>query len=161
MPSAGSTEGNKFVSILDYGNKPNILYQASTNTLMITMEQKDLQLKGNKKVIDFDEDGNRIIFKKTNIPLQKWNNFVINYSGGTLDIFINNELVKSASGVVPYMTFDTLEVGSENGVKGGICNLLYFKDPLTTNNLYYLYNSVSALNPPVMTASNETIVIQE
>lgn len=159
-PTNSSSPNNKFVTILDYGNKPNILYQASTNSIMITMDQKDLrrELTGKNKLTDFDEHGNRIIYQSKDFPLQKWNNIVVNYSGGTLDVFINNELVKSASGVLPYMKYDTLSVGAEDGVKGGICNLVYFNEPLTTTNMYYLYNTVSQLNPPISSSSTETIM---
>lgn len=159
-PSNSATDANQFVNILDYGNKPTISYQSSSNTLRVTMDQRDLrtQLKGNK-LVDFDKDGNRIIYETKSFPLQKWNNIVVNYSAGTLDIFINNELVKSASGVVPYMTYDTLSVGAEKGLKGGICNLVYFDKPLTTTNMYYLYNLVSHSNPPISSLSTETVVV--
>ena len=152
-----SSASNKFVSLVNYGNKPNILYRASTNTLMITMEQKGLS-KIKKKLIDFDENGNRIIYKQNNVLLQKWNNIVINYAGGTLDIFFNNELVKSAIEVVPYMTLDNLTIGQDNGINGGICNVVYFKSPLTTSKMYILYNMVKDKTPPITTEANETII---
>lgn len=155
-PSASSSS-NKFVSLLNYGNKPNILYRASTNTLMVTMEQKGLT-KNKNKLIDFDENGNRIIYKQNNVLLQKWNNIIINYSGGTLDIFFNNVLVKSAIEVVPYMTLDSLTIGTNDGINGGICNVVYFKTPLTTTKMYILYNMVKDKTPPITTESNETII---
>jgi hypothetical protein len=148
---------NEYVSLLNYGNKPNILYKASTNTLMITMEQKGLT-KQNSKLIDFDENNNRIIYKKSDILLQKWNNIVINYSGGTLDIFFNNELVKSAIEVVPYMTLDSLTIGSDNGVDGGICNVVYFKEPLTVSKMYIMYNMVKDKTLPITSEMNKTII---
>jgi hypothetical protein len=154
---SSSSSSNKFISLLNYGNKPNILYRASTNTLMITMEQKGLS-KNKNKLVDFDENGNRIIYKQNNILLQKWNNIVINYAGGTLDIFFNNELVKSAIEVVPYMTLDSLTIGTDGGISGGICNVVYFKSPLTTTKMYILYNMVKDKTTPTTTESNETII---
>ena len=152
-----SSASNKFVSLLNYGNKPNILYRASTNTLMITMEQKGLT-KNKNKLIDFDENGNRIIYKQNGVLLQKWNNIIINYAGGTLDIFFNNELVKSAIEVVPYMTLDNLTIGTNEGVNGGICNVVYFKTPLTTTKMHILYNMVKDKTPPITSEANETII---
>jgi len=154
---SSSSASNKFVSLLNYGNKPNILYMASTNTLMITMEQKGLN-KTKNKLIDFDENGNRIIYKQSKVLLQKWNNIVINYAGGTLDIFFNNELVKSAIEVVPYMTLDNLTIGEDNGINGGICNVVYFKSPLTTSKMYILYNTVKDQTPPITPEVNKTII---
>ena len=156
-PNTSASYAN-FTSILNFGNKPNVLYKANENTLMITMQQKDLEKTTENKLIDYDENGARIIYKNTNIPLQKWNNIIINYNGGILDIFLNGELVKSVVGVVPYYTLDNLTVGQENGLNGGICNVVYFRKALTRSNIYYLYNTVKNKTPPVMNDSNVTIL---
>jgi len=149
----------KFTSLLNFGNKPNILYNPSKNTLMITMQQKDLKNITNNKLIDFDDEGNRIIYMNTNFLLQKWNNIIINYNGGTLDIFLNGELVKSSIEVLPYYSFDNLTIGENGGINGGICNVVYFRKHLTSANIYYLYNTVKNITPPVMNDSNETKIV--
>jgi len=160
MPPNTSSSYNKFTSLLNFGNKPNILYNGTTNTLMITMQQKDLQKTTNNKLTDFDENNNRILYKNSDVLLQKWNNIIINYNGGILDIFLNGELVKSDIGVVPYYTIDNLTIGEDNGIKGGICNVIYFSKALNSSNIYYLYNMVKTKTPPVLNDSNETIIKQ-
>ena len=160
MPPNTSASYNKFTSLLNFGNKPNILYNGTTNTLMVIMQQKDLQQNTNNKLTDFDENNNRIIYKNSNVLLQKWNNIIINYNGGILDIFLNGELVKSDIGVVPYYTIDNLTIGEDNGIKGGICNVIYFSKALNSSNIYYLYNMVKTKTPPVLNDSNETIIKQ-
>jgi len=125
---------------------------------MVTMQQKNLQDITNNKLIDFDEKGNRILYLNNNFLLQKWNNIIINYSGGTLDIFLNGKLVRSSIEVVPYYSYDNLTIGENEGIKGGICNVVYFRKPLTSTNVYYLYNTVKDRTPPVLNDSNETIL---
>ena len=149
---------NQFTSIFNYGGKPNVLYKAKTNTLMITMEQKDLHAKSNNKLLEFDDNGNRIIYTNKNMLLQKWNNIIIQFNGGTLDIFLNGNLVKSSIEVIPYMSFDTLTIGSDGGVNGGICNVVYYKNPLTITNIYYIYKNVKDKSPPVIQKTNNTII---
>ncbi len=149
---------NKFTSLLNFGEKPNILYNAKKNTLMITMQQKDLKNITKNKLIDFDDNGNRIIYVNKDVLLQKWNNIIINYNGGTLDIFLNGELVKSSIEVVPYYKLDNLIIGENEGIKGGICNVIYFRNALTSSNIYYLYNTVKNRTPPVLNDSSETIL---
>lgn len=151
---------NKFTSLLNFGNKPNILYNPSKHTLMITMQQKDLKGTTKNQLIDFDEEGNRIIYINENFLLQKWNNIIINYNGGTMDIFLNGELVKSSIEVVPYYTYDNLTIGENDGIKGGICNVVYFRRALTSTNIYYLYNSVKNRTPPILNDSNKTIMVK-
>lgn len=151
---------SKYTSILNYGNKPNIMYNAEKNSLKIIMHQLDHKEKGTNKLIDFDENGNRVIYVDNNYLLQKWNNIIINYNGGTLDIFVNKKLVKSAIGVVPYMTNDSLTVGENGGINGGICNLVYFKNPLTINQIYFIYNMVKDKTPPVTPDNYKTIISQ-
>jgi hypothetical protein len=149
---------NQYTSLLNYGGKPNVLYKAATNTMMITMDQKDLDKNSKNKLLEFDDNGNRIIYINENVLLQKWNNIVINFNGGTLDIFLNGDLVKSSIEVIPYMQLDTLTIGSNEGVNGGICNVVYFKNPLSITNIYYIYQSVKNKDPPVASDGYNTII---
>jgi hypothetical protein len=110
-------------------------------------------VKGMNFSNDVDADGHRIIYSHTDFQLQKWNHIVLNYSGGTLDVFYNGELVKSAIGVVPYLNFDMLTVGTENGVSGNIANLLYFDHPIDILTMNALYRSFTNKNPPVIPES--------
>jgi len=151
---------NKFTSLLNFGNKPNILYNPSKNTMMITMQQKDLKNTTKNNLIDFDSEDNRIIYKTENFLLQKWNNIIINYNGGTMDIFLNGKLVKSSIEVVPYYTYDNLTIGETDGIKGGICNVVYFRRALTSSNIYYLYSSLKHMTPPTLNDTNETIMVK-
>jgi len=150
----------KYTSLLNYANKPNVMYNPSNNTLIITMKQKDLQNKDNSInfFTDNGEKDNMIIYKNENVLLQKWNNIIINYNGGILDIFLNGELVNSDNGIVPYYTLDALIVGEDNGIEGKVCNLVYFNKSLTSNNIYYLYNMVKNNNPPTTKESNVYII---
>ena len=135
-PNTGE-EYTTFTSLLNYGNKPNILYKADTNTIMIKMKIKT--------------DDEKIIYKSNNFLLQKWNNLVVNYDGGTLDVFINNKLVVSQDSVVPYMSFDKITSGATNGIQGGICNVKYYERVLNINEIHQVYNSVKNKDPPIFT----------
>jgi len=125
---------------------------------MITMSQQNLEKISKNKFLEFDDSGNRIIYINKNMLLQKWNNIIINFNGGTLDIFLNGELVNSSIEVIPYMKLDPLNVGSDNGINGGICNVVYYKKPLSITNIYYIYNNMKNKNPPVVKNSNNTII---
>ena len=158
-----SSSLNKYTSLLNYGEKPNVVYNASENTLMITMLNTGEPALGSdsrlKTPQELDTNGNIIIYKMENVLLQKWNNIIINYTGGTLDIFLNNELIKSAIGIVPYMTNDTLTIGEKNGIMGGVCSVVYFKKPIRSSQMFYLYNMVKDKTPPIVDNSSKTIIV--
>jgi hypothetical protein len=146
MPPNNNISYTKYTSLVNYGNKPNIVYKADTNEFAVTMDSgrvynksKDFEYINNEQLND--KNKTIIVYRQNDFLLQKWNHVIVNYQGGTLDIFMNGELVKSVHGVVPYMSLDTLTVGSDNGIQGGVSNLLYFKRPLTISNIYYLYHS--------------------
>jgi hypothetical protein len=113
--------------LLRYGDKTAISYNSSTNTLQITSK------KG--------MDGTEVIYSTTKIPLQRWNNIIMNYESGKVDVFLNGELVATKSDVVPYVTHDSITVGSENGVIGGIKNVLYYSEPLDKVKIDWIYKS--------------------
>ena len=148
---------SKYTTILNYGNKPKISYNGSTNTLMIVEELKD---NVNSKKYEYDDEGRRIIYKMKNVKLQKWNNIIINYFGGTLDIFYNGELVNSSQNVVPYMTYDTLSIGEDDGINGAVCNVIYFDKPLDYNQVYNIYNKTSIKSEPTLYSSRKPIISQ-
>lgn len=118
VPPSTNASYNKMTNILSYGDKPCIKYDAQNNSLYIFYKKEDGQ------------EGEILVHKEKDVMLQKWNNVIINYNGGTLDVFYNGELVKSINEIVPYMKYDMLSIGSENGIYGGIKNLMYYKEPL-------------------------------
>jgi len=157
-----SSSLDKYTSLLNYGDKPNVLYNASENTLMITMLNTGEPAVGSvsrlKNPQELDAAGNIIIYKLEKVLLQKWNTIIINYNGGTIDIFYNGKLVKSVNEAVPQMSKDTLTIGANKGVNGGICNVTYFNSNVNASQIYYLYNTVKDKNPPVANPAKESIV---
>ena len=170
----------RFTNILDYGGKPKVTYNAALNTLRVTMYvgpggnendntntySPDLPRK------KLDTSGNLIIYEIEKVKLQKWNNVILNYSGGTLDIFYDGELVKSVNGVIPYFTnpmsqpvteepsiinYDSLIIGQDDGLYGQICNVNYFKTALNIYQINYLYKSVKDYSPPALAYDNKII----
>jgi len=139
QPPNTSPAYNDFISLFNYGKKPEILYKASNNYLLIKMIQ--------------GKDGEEIIYKSSNsidFKLQKWNHFCINYNKGTLDIFLNNELLATKSEIVPYVGTDLIGCGSAGGIEGGICNVRYYDRILSKSQIYTEYESFKNKNPPII-----------
>lgn len=134
-PSLRQSSG-EFTNILDYANKPKIQFNPSTNTLRIIMTN--------------GLDKENVVYETTDFKLQKWNNIIVNYDGGTLDIFINGVLVSSAGNIVPIMSYDEITVGSDEGLSGGVCNIVYFPKPLSISKITSLYKNLKYKNPPIL-----------
>ena len=128
---------NKDTSLLNYGGKPNILYNAKEETLTIQM------LSGNQL---------KTIYQTKEFPMQKWNNIVINYDKGTLDIFLNGRLVSTTPGIVPYMQHENIIAGEKDGLSGGICNVTYFSGNLSRERIELFYNLLKSKSPPLFPA---------
>ena len=99
------------------------------------------------------KDGEDIIYKSQDVSefkLQKWNHFCINYDKGTLDVFLNNKLIASKPGIVPYVTSDVISCGSAGGIEGGICNVRYYNKILSQSQIYSEYESFKNKNPPII-----------
>lgn len=115
-------------NLLSYGKSPIVCYHSEKNTLTITsmIGDGDGHGHGDKKDI--------ILLQNYQVPLQTWNKLVIQYDSGIMDIFINDELLSSTKGVMPYMKYDSITVGQENGLDNGsaIRNVQYYNRNLTT-----------------------------
>jgi hypothetical protein len=105
-------------------------------------------------------------FYPVTLPDQKWNQIVLNYSNSTVDLFINGNLERTfylAGKDIPpdifngnpdtflpqYNDLDSITVGDTNGIDGGICNVVYYRQPLTTEQIIFTYNQMVNSNPPV------------
>ena len=117
QPTSTSSAYTKYTSILNYANKPNILYNAKENTIQIKCQNKKNDLE--------------TIYEMKNVDYQKWMHFIINYSSGIVDVFIDNKLVASVDQIAPYMTRAKVTSGEDNGIHGGIKNVVYFKNPIS------------------------------
>lgn len=119
QPTSTSLAYNQDTNILSFGDRVKLEYNGQ--------QPKDLIVKAkNGKQEE--------VIIKTPIKLQAWNKIVINYDHGTLDIFINDELVKSIQNV-PYLQVASIQGGAENGINGGIKNIRVFDKPLTANQM--------------------------
>jgi len=139
FPPSTSSAYSKYSTILNYGGVPLVKYYAATNTMGI-------YIQNNKNTHDKNND--RLLFSYDHMPLQKWNNVVINYLNGTMDIFYNGKLISSSIDVSPPITYDTLTVGMDDGISGNIANVVYYPIPLSLYQINTLYTSLKNASPP-------------
>jgi hypothetical protein len=116
-PSTGKAYG-QYVPLLDYGGKPRLTYNASEGKWRINQDDT--------------------LVHEGFLPLQRWNHVVLNVDGATLDVFLNGKLVATGVNKMPYMKYDQLVAGSSPGVSGKIGTVIYFKEPVTADQLVAL-----------------------
>lgn len=97
----------KYVPIFDFGGKPLVEYNGAEEKLRVKFG-----------------DGKPVYEGK--IAPQKWINVVVAYDRGVVDVFIDAQLVATKSGIVPYMSNDIITVGENDGISGGIKDVVYY-----------------------------------
>ena len=104
----------------------------------------------NMCVVNYDNEppSTPVEFK---IPLQKWVHFIIVYDSANIDIFINGELKKSIprGRTVKLNADDIITVGQDNGLQGGICNIMHYARPLIKTEINTLYELNKDVDPPI------------
>jgi hypothetical protein len=91
------------------------------------------------------------------MPTQKWNNIVLNYNtNATIDVFANGHLVRTFTDTSEIERNTELNrlptdvrIGSNNGLYGAICNINYYKTPLSKSQITTQYNLLAERNPPI------------
>lgn len=140
QPPNTNSAYTKYTNILSYGNKVKVEYNGQLGSLRVMGDVASSDTSNNNVSVQ--------IFETKNVLYQRWNNIVINYDEGYIDVFLNGDLVGSLSGVVPYMTFDNVIAGEDNGILGGICNVSYYDKPLSKSNINLTYKSLSSKDVP-------------
>jgi len=126
----------RFTNILNYGDKPRVEFNGLKNMLRVQVKTSD------NNVVT--------LYTQQSVPMQTWNNIVINYDGGTMDIFLNGKLVSSKPNIAPYMTYENITVGKDKGIEGGICNVVYYNKILSKGDIEMSYKFLNKQNPPVL-----------
>jgi hypothetical protein len=78
-----------------------------------------------------------LIYRQTNIPLQTWVSYEVNFINNTCDVFLNNTLKTSTQNIPLYNNNNTdVVVGNHNNdgislIQGTIKNLVIYNYPLT------------------------------
>ena len=129
QPASTSEAYNKPTTLLNYGNILKIIFNKNKIEFFAQTTRDSVLVKESIK-----------IYELKNIPYQKWNNFVFNYSGGTLDIFINGKLVSSNINITPVMYYDKMTAGATNGIYGGIRDIVYYDKVLSRGQIEAMNN---------------------
>lgn len=88
------------------------------------------------------------------VPMQRWNNVVLNYHNTEVDIFINGELLETiyleGTSLPIYDNAMEVSVGSNTSeLHGAICNVTVYPEILSTTQISQTYNILRLQNPPV------------
>jgi len=128
------TSTKKRADIMKYLGQIQIKYNNQTDNLEIYYK-KNGTLTGEK------------IYQTVDFKFQKWNNIVLNYSNGTLDVFINDKLMISKSNILFSRTHDIankqISIGTTNNkynLIGGVKDVYYYNTNISRNKIHLIYN---------------------
>ena len=80
------------------------------------------------------------------------NNAILINNNNTVDVFVNGNLERtfesSGRNITSNATRNTINIGSNNGLYGAICNINYYTIPLTQSQITQQYNLLYNKNPP-------------
>jgi hypothetical protein len=128
---------------------PDVIYNSRTNyNTMVRSDNFNDRLTKTKTEMALDEE-----ILDADIPLQRWNYFVINYDGKTMDFFLNNKLITKSDFIMPNIELKPITVGDKEkgaGLNGSICNFAFHKYPLTKEQIRWTYTMLKTQNPPMI-----------
>ncbi len=128
---------------------PDVIYNSRANyNTMVRVASFNDRLTKTKTEMALDEE-----ILDADIPLQRWNYFVINYDGKTMDFFLNNKLIIKSDFIMPNIELKPITVGDKEkgaGLNGSICNFAFHKYPLTKEQIRWTYTMLKTQNPPMI-----------
>ena len=112
--------------VFDYAGKPKIVYNGLEQQLkFVCTDVNNLE---------------KTVYQTNDIKFQRWMHIVVNYRSGVVDVFIDGSLRATESNVQPFMEYSKIYVGSNEGIAGGIKNVMYFHEPLSIDKIKYMNN---------------------
>ena len=126
-----SPDSDTFDSVLNYNNKPNILFNQSSQEIKILFDD------GNKNNTE-----PRTLYLDQITP-QKWNYVVVNYNDNKVQVYINKVLVSEQNNIMPKIKnlyYDNMVVGNMyNSLKCAVQKVTYYPKILSNTEIKYNY----------------------
>ena len=134
---------------------PRVNYNSQTNALTVAIAGADTPIPS-----------------ITDIPLQRWNNLVINSDKGAIDIFVNGALIYTGLHIPKIPKFpvaSSVTIGADpsgddhdkdklnQGANGEICNMVLNREPFTKAEIAWFYNTNKMMNPPVVGVNQDPL----
>lgn len=148
QPPSSYKSGDVAMFSFGGGLGPAVTYNSQTNALTVSIDGADTPIPA-----------------ITDIPLQRWNNLVINSDKGSIDIFVNGALIYTGLHIpkinkapaVSSVTIGADPSGDDQdkdklneGANGEICNMVLNREPFTKAEIAWFYNTNKVMNPPVV-----------
>jgi hypothetical protein len=141
----------------DKGSKTEVIYNSRTNynsfvNAQKSSEEKKTNTEEKKAIVKMSIEDEEL---DSDVPLQRWNYFVINYDGKNMDFFLNNKLVFKSNFIMPDILLKPITIGDtkdNKGLNGSICNFSFHKYPLTKEQIRWTYTMLRSQNPPIIGA---------
>jgi len=127
-------------------NKEYTIFTCGNNTPKLTYNVNGYY---NCKLYVTDDPTDMIEFT---VPLQRWNQIVVNYTSTKVDLFLNGNVESTyffKHTLPSYNKRDTIHIGDDSKLYGAICNIVYHRNPLSYFNVVNSYNLLINKNPPV------------
>jgi len=139
-PQTNTYVGNiNETQIFNYGDgKPKVTYYTDSKGL-------------GKYRVYFTNTSIKQPYYEFSMPIQKWNNLVMNFTSGQADLFVNGKLEKTYlfyENPPNYSPTDYVTIGKDGGLDGAICNVVYYPKPTSIIEIANNYNILSLRNPP-------------
>ena len=139
----------------DKGSKTEVIYNSRTNynsfvNAQKSSEEKKTNTEEKKAIVKMSIEDEEL---DSDVPLQRWNYFVINYDGKNMDFFLNNKLVFKSNFIMPDILLKPITIGDtkdNKGLNGSICNFAFHKYPLTKEQIRWTYTMLRSQNPPII-----------
>ena len=106
----------------------------------------DKLLKDYKAEENNGKSGDRIVYQGEDVlPMQRWNNIIINYDTKRMDIFVNGKLLKSINNVIPHEKNEAITIGEDGGLRGAVTDVVYYPRHLTYRKIQGIYEYVDKI----------------
>ena len=129
--------------ILNYAHNPYMYYHFAEQALIMEVKNCTADFSATEPITCTPQ----IVYKSKDVLFQRWNHIVVNYDYGTLDLFVNNNLVATKQNISPYIQKgeNTIQFGSFEKplTHAGICNARYYEKPLNLTQIKNLYSNKS------------------